>query len=210
MNTCDTHPLRCVVVPVGADPYVTEIDDADTLGALQRIVGGPIEACGHIFGDEPAVYVNEEGKIDGLRPNRAVCATKEHVVAGFRSPDDPSRPIAEGELLDVVFGPMACIGFDPETGASTSISDDEVDRVMAAFSGWKSWVSGAVEAAKLTCGPGEVLVAGSRKDASGQAESLAVDGRGAFHLAVLDKDTGALTTRPLAETEAGAWCGTGF
>jgi hypothetical protein len=197
------EPIRCVVVPVGADPHIAEIDPDDTLAGLQGLVGGLIESCPHVFGDTPSVFVNEEGKVTGLRPNRAVYAAKEHVVAGFRSPDDPSRPIAEGELLDVVYGNFVCVGFDGETGATVSITDEEVARVMDAFCGWRSQVSGAVAVAGLCCGPGQAYVIAKRERADCTKEALAVNGEGEF--IVVGK--GAPVGVPISETEAEAWYG---
>lgn len=195
------EPIRCVVVPVGADPYVAEIDPDDTLADLQGLVGGLIESCLHVFGDAPSVFVNEEGKVAGLRPNRAVYATKEHVVAGFRSPGDPSRPIAEGELLDVVYGDFVCVGFDGQTGATVSITDEEAARVIDAFGGWRSQVSGAVAVAGLCCGPGQAYVIAKRERADGTKEALAVNGEGSFIRIAKDAPRGV----PVGEAEAEAW-----
>ena len=203
MASSDNTALRCVVVPVGADPYVAEIDPSDTLSGLQSLVGGLIESCPHVFGDAPSVFVNEEGKVTGLRPNRAVYATKEHVVAGFRSPDDPSRPIAEGELLDVVYGDFVCVGFDGKSGATVSITDEEADRVMDAFSGWRSQVSGAVAVASICCGPGQAHVVAKRERADGTKEILAVNGEGEFIRFAKDAPGGV----PIREAEAEAWYG---
>lgn len=197
------EPIRCVMVPVGADPYVAQIDPDDTLASLQGLVGGLIESCPHVFGDAPSVFANEEGKVTGLRPNRAVYAAKEHVVAGFRSPDDPSRPIAEGEILDVIYGDFVCAGFDEQAGATVSITDEEAARVMDAFSGWRSQVSGAVAVAGLCCGPGQAYVVAKRERPDGTKEALAVNGEGDFLVFAKDAPGGV----PISEAEAEAWYG---
>ena len=50
-------------------PKMIEIDD--TLEAMQAVVGGDIEEY-MPFEDEVAIICNEEGKVNGLTPNRAV------------------------------------------------------------------------------------------------------------------------------------------
>ncbi len=77
---------------------------------MQRVVGGDIEPVPWVFDDEPAVYVNGEGKYT-CEPNRALYASKE----GERW---DGTPIHEGDLLDIAYGPMLCVGFDPDTGES--------------------------------------------------------------------------------------------
>lgn len=46
-----------------------EIEIPNTLEAMQKVVGGPIEAM-YPFPDKVAIICNEEGKIDCLPPNR--------------------------------------------------------------------------------------------------------------------------------------------
>ncbi len=57
------------MVPVGSRPHCKALE-ADGHGrflhALQACVSEPIEAASYTFGDEPAVYVNEEG-LSGLK-----------------------------------------------------------------------------------------------------------------------------------------------
>ena len=64
--------LRVVVVPVGADAYVTEI--ADDLQVMQELVGGYIETAiitglGAAF-DGCRVVCNDEGRIRGMKKNK--------------------------------------------------------------------------------------------------------------------------------------------
>ena len=61
-------------------PRMIEIDD--TLEAMQAAVGGDIEEY-MPFEDEVAIICNEEGKVTGLPPNRAVYAEPETVEMTF-------------------------------------------------------------------------------------------------------------------------------
>ena len=58
-----------------------EIDD--TLEAMQKVVGGDIEKY-MPFDDDVAIICNEEGKVNGLPPNRAVYAEPEAVEMSYR------------------------------------------------------------------------------------------------------------------------------
>lgn len=70
MRTKKKLQIRVVVAEPGKDPRVVMIED--TLEALQALVGGMIEAVR----DRPLnaigahLYVNEEGLLQGLAPNR--------------------------------------------------------------------------------------------------------------------------------------------
>lgn len=146
--------LDVMVVPTGGEPYRKTLEtDASRsfLHALQACVGGPIEPCGYIFDDEPAVYVNEEGLLSASldTANRAVYATSGMADAGYLSQMDYSHAVEEGELYSVVFGDMVCVGFDPETGEDRDIADEECERVAGRFGGEESIQSGAIEYLRL-------------------------------------------------------------
>lgn len=67
--------LKILVYPVGSEPRVQEIEGS--LESMQQAVGGDIQMVnlGAISGiDELAAYdlvCNEDGKIEGLEPNRS-------------------------------------------------------------------------------------------------------------------------------------------
>lgn len=61
-------------------PKMIEIDD--TLEAMQEVVGGDIEEY-MPFEDEVAIICNEEGKVNGLTPNRAVYGAPQEVEMTF-------------------------------------------------------------------------------------------------------------------------------
>ena len=129
--------MRAMLVPTGAMPRIIEVNGLED---LQAAVGGLIESCPWMFEDEPAVYVNEEGKLS-CYPNRAIYATEED--KGFVKPD--GSPVEPGDLLDIVFGDFVCVGFDPETGEDRDISDDEMAKVMQRFGTKRSIDSGFIE-----------------------------------------------------------------
>ena len=61
--------LSVLLIEPNKYPKMIEIDD--TLEAMQEVVGGDIEEY-MPFDDDVAIICNEEGKINGLPPNRAV------------------------------------------------------------------------------------------------------------------------------------------
>lgn len=149
--------LEAMIVPVNDLPrnITLEADENGSfLAAMRGCVGGPIEPMGFVFGDEPAVYCNEEGKLDVASnpPNRAIYATCEVADAGYASPADPDRAIREGEVIDIAFGDLLCVGFDAETGESRDISPEERARVTERFGSAASVASGLFEAIRIACG----------------------------------------------------------
>lgn len=79
------------------------VDISDGLESMQKIVGGWIESLYFSEKDEVALICNEEGKINGLIPNRAI-------------EDD------NGNLVDIVFGTCFICGIGEEN--FISLSDD--------------------------------------------------------------------------------------
>ncbi|WP_124060511.1 DUF3846 domain-containing protein [Gordonibacter sp. Marseille-P4307] len=151
-NTKNT--LEVMMVPVGGKPYRKTLgadESGSFLRTLQECVGGMMEPAGYIFGNAPAVYVNEEELFGASldTANRAVYATHEMAEAGYLSQMDYSSVVEGGDLYSIVFGDMVCVGFDHETGEDRGISDDEAARVIKRFGGSKSIQSGAVECLRL-------------------------------------------------------------
>jgi hypothetical protein len=60
--------VKILVVAPLEKPYVKEIENS--LKAMQDIVGGYIESVGLEDEDYVSIICNEEGKLDGLPPNR--------------------------------------------------------------------------------------------------------------------------------------------
>ena len=61
--------ISVLYVQAGKYPEVIEMED--NLESMQKLVGGYIEEY-MPFEDEVAIVCNEEGKINGLQPNRAI------------------------------------------------------------------------------------------------------------------------------------------
>lgn len=115
--------MKALLIPTDNIPREIEINDYKD---IQKAVGGWIESCSWIFDDKPAIYVNEEGKLNGLMPNRVIRATQESVSWG-------GDPIHVGDIIDIIFGDFVAIGFNPETGEDRDISDAEIKRVREYF-----------------------------------------------------------------------------
>lgn len=86
----------------------------DSLGAMQRCVGGTIEAVYEPGGRDAALICNDEGKLLGLPLNRALR-------------DE------EGEIYDVIAGAFFVCGAPPDSESFTSLTDEQVDYWMERF-----------------------------------------------------------------------------
>ena len=80
----------------GKTAQVIEIEGG--LEGMQKFVGGFIEAV-YPFDDPVAIVCNEEGKLNGMKPNRALYTE-------------------DGEMFDIVAGPMFVCGLGKENFAS--------------------------------------------------------------------------------------------
>ena len=70
------------------------------LASFQKIVGGYIEAI-YPFDDPVAIIFNEEGKLNGMEANRALCDSS-------------------GQIYDILLGPFLITGLGDEDFASLS------------------------------------------------------------------------------------------
>lgn len=98
--------LKALLVEENKLPKVIEIDN--TLSSLQEVVKGYIEYT-YMNGIEDATIIyNEEGKINGMGPNRDI-----------------------GN--DIVFGPFLIVGDDPNIGENLSLTDNQINKFMEMF-----------------------------------------------------------------------------
>lgn len=121
MNDNDTTTIgtiRAIVIEPMKKPEIRDIEN--TLQAKQAIVDGYIENVD--IGPDVSCYCNEEGKLNGLKPNR-----------GLRA-DGDERPTKNGELYEIICGTMLICGYDPDTGEDLSLTDEQTERYRTLFS----------------------------------------------------------------------------
>lgn len=100
--------------------------EVDGLADLQRLVEGNIECADWVFGPGSGIvaYLNDEGKFC-QPPNRAVYADRD----GTRW---DGTPIHVGDVLDILHGPIVCIGDDGE-GGDADLTEAQAEMVMKRF-----------------------------------------------------------------------------
>ena len=98
--------LKGLLVAENKLPEVVEIPD--TLKSLQELVGGYIEYCYMPEHEDIVLICNEEGKINGMGPNRDI-----------------------GH--DIIFGPFFVIGDNPDIGANISLTDEQISKWSKIF-----------------------------------------------------------------------------
>lgn len=91
--------IKCLLVEPYELPKEIEIDN--TLEAKQKLVGGWIEQAFLPKDDSVVLICNEEGKINGMKPNRDI-----------------------GH--DIIFGPFLIVGNDFENGGYKSLTEQQV------------------------------------------------------------------------------------
>lgn len=99
----EKEKIKVLYVQPNKYPEVIEIGTA--LADLQAAVGGYIETCGICEDEDSVIVLNEEGKMNGMMPNRALYN------------DD-------NELVDIIFGPFfVCDGSGESFG---SLNDEQI------------------------------------------------------------------------------------
>lgn len=91
--------IKCLLVEPYELPKEIEIDN--TLEAKQKLVGGYIEQAFLPKDDSVVLICNEEGKINGMKPNRDI-----------------------GH--DIIFGPFLIVGNDYENGGYKSLTSEQI------------------------------------------------------------------------------------
>lgn len=101
--------IKVIMVEPGKKAKVTEIDHS--LESLQEAVGGWIEAI-YPWSDKVCLVCNEEGKFNGMEPNRAIRADG-------------------GEIYDVIFGTFLVCGCSGESFGD--LTDEQAERYIKMF-----------------------------------------------------------------------------
>ena len=131
------RPLKVGLIDIGKEPRIVAVEadeDGSHLHGLQALVGGFIEPFTPLYGDEPCLYVNEDGIGEGLAPNRAIYASRRMQEEGYLSQLDYSRVVEEGQFYAVLFGPIVAVSYD-EVGTPRDITQAEFDRLCADLGG---------------------------------------------------------------------------
>ena len=100
MNEMQAHGL---LIPVGSKPFEVWIDKNKSLAELQDLVNGNVEVL-RVLGNGVDLWVNEEGLINGSKPNRAIYATKHMEEVGYLDQLTFGHSVKEGELYSLICG----------------------------------------------------------------------------------------------------------
>lgn len=92
MNEMQAHGL---LIPVGSKPFEVSIDKNNSLAELQDLVNGNVDVLS-VLGNGVDLWVNEEGLINGSKPNRAIYATKHMEEVGYLDQLTFGHPVKEG------------------------------------------------------------------------------------------------------------------
>lgn len=98
MNEMQAHGL---LIPVGSKPFEVWIDKNNSLAELQDLVNGNVDVLS-VLGNGVDLWVNEEGLINGSKPNRAIYATKHMEEVRYLDQLTFGHPVKEGELYSLI------------------------------------------------------------------------------------------------------------
>ena len=101
--------MKVIIVEPNEKARIAEIDNS--LETLQSIVGGYIE-CIYPFDDNAGIICNEEGKLIGLEPNRALRND-------------------EGNIYDIIFGTFIITGLTEDDFGS--LTDEQAEKYLSKF-----------------------------------------------------------------------------
>lgn len=95
--------------------------------------------------------VNDDGTSE-FGPNRAIYATRAMEERGYLSQIDYRHVPAEGELYTILHGQIVALGFEPDSGASVSLTEEQAETVTEYFTETSPAGSGLLENLRLRLG----------------------------------------------------------
>ena len=98
--------LRALLVKENELPE--EVEVPNNLSSLQKMVDGLIEYYYMPDIEDAVIIFNEEGKINGMGPNREVGR-------------------------DIIFGPFLIVGDDPDMGENRSLTEEQITKFKEMF-----------------------------------------------------------------------------
>lgn len=125
----EADSLRCVVVRPSLPPVDARLY-GDVLHGLQGVVGGRVD-CLSVRSDGVDLWVRDDGVFSDV-PNRTVLADADMERDGLLSQID-GTPVREGEPYTLLFGTVVALGYDPETGESVGLTDEQAASVARDF-----------------------------------------------------------------------------
>lgn len=130
--------MKAVLFPIGKRPRVVEFDYSEATGwkDLARAIGAdmiemPYDIPSASPGITCTVVIDEEGKINGSDPNRAVYFNQDYSAEDAFAIRDPTS--ATETPADIIFGNFMVIGTEDRSGKSVSIPDEDIARVGKLF-----------------------------------------------------------------------------
>lgn len=149
----DGAVINGILIPEDGEPrrVALETDGRGLMGdALSRLVGGCFDTLPIVI---PGVdlWVNDDGTSE-FGPNRAIYATRAMEERGYLSQIDYRHVPAEGELYTILHGPIVALGFDPDGGASVSLTEEQAETVAEYFTETSPAGSGLLENLRLRLG----------------------------------------------------------
>lgn len=127
--------INGILIPEDGEPrrVALETDGRGLMGdALSRLVGGCFDTLPIVI---PGVY-----------------ATRAMEERGCLSQIDYRHVPAEGELYTILHGPIVALGFDPDSGASVSLTEEQAETVTEYFTETSPAGSGLLENLRLRLG----------------------------------------------------------
>ena len=109
----DVEKISVLYVKPGEYSQMIEIEDS--LEEMQKLVGGYIEKVSPFDDDAVALIVNEEGKFNGMKPNRAIFSEDKE------------------DIVDIIFGPFFVCYAPYDCENFMSLPPEVADKYMKEF-----------------------------------------------------------------------------
>ena len=150
----DKHQLKVGFVPMNEAPRIETIEGIEDedgyvsyYEGIRDLIGcRMIESFDPLYGDEPLLWVDDEGIYNSL-PNRAVFGNKRMEEVGYLNHFNHEEVIKEDYLYCVLFGNIVAVSYeydDEGDDIARDITDEEFEQLKSDFQDIDSGLMGVM------------------------------------------------------------------
>lgn len=120
--------ITCCYIGYGMRPLAIEVPKDDALRSFQEWVQGDVDVRA-VRSDGILFWVNEDGLVNNMPPNMVIYANKGMEEAGFLSQVSSGSVVRDGDLYDVLCGPIVAARSDDE-GNLVDLHPEDIARLQ--------------------------------------------------------------------------------
>lgn len=140
--------MKAVLIDTLREPEMIETDGSPN--SLRQLIGDEVKPLGTYFGTRPLLWAGAKGAVSSP-PNRVIFATDAVRERGY-VPRDWAERTNDGDIVDLLFGPIVAIYYEMDESGALSPRDateEDFDELCEALGDKRSGIVAAVAIAVM-------------------------------------------------------------